>query len=198
MIKSPGYGRKGDKGDVGATGATGPIGLASTVPGPAGSNASATPLGTATPLAAGTATAGSSTNAAREDHRHPAQTVPAAATATPLVSQGTGAVGTSAAYAREDHRHPVMSGVLQLVGNVTITETLLVSLALGIQRKTATLSGIATTDKLMFAPNGVPTAGCEAVNVYASATNQVTVACYLPALGIGATYSIPISVYRVV
>jgi len=130
--------------------------------GETGSNASATPLGNATPLAAGTASAGASTSAARDDHRHPLQ-----------------------------------AGTLTNLGNVTISETLLISLALGIQRKTATLSGVAVGDKLLFAPNGVPTAGCEAVNVYASATNQVTVSCFLPALGIGATYSIPVTVYKV-
>jgi len=127
--------------------------------GPAGANAT---LGNATPLAAGSASAGSSTSAARDDHRHPLQ-----------------------------------AGTLTSLGNVTISETLLISLALGIQRKTATLSGVAVGDKLLFAPNGVPTAGCEAVNVYASATNQVTVSCFLPALGIGATYSIPVTVFRV-
>lgn len=45
------------------------------IKGPAGSNASATPLGTALPLSDITpAVAGSSTNAAREDHRHPLPT----------------------------------------------------------------------------------------------------------------------------
>lgn len=55
-------GAKGDKGDAGATGAIGP----------AGSAASATPLGTTPALAlATTASAGTSTSAAREDHVHP-------------------------------------------------------------------------------------------------------------------------------
>jgi len=57
-------GPQGPQGSVGATGATGATGAA-------GSNASATPLGSATPKALGTATAGSATNAAREDHVHP-------------------------------------------------------------------------------------------------------------------------------
>jgi len=161
-------GPTGPSGSVGPTGPTGATGLTGnqgptgpTGPtGPAGANAT---LGNATPLAAGAASAGSSTSGARDDHRHPLQ-----------------------------------AGTLTNLGNVTISETLLISLALGIQRKTATLSGVAVGDKLLFAPNGVPTAGCEAVNVYASATNQVTVSCFLPALGIGATYSIPVTVYKVV
>jgi len=78
-------GAKGDVGPQGATGATGAQGpIGATGPtgaqgvkgdtgatGPAGSNATATPLGTATPKALGTATAGTSVNAAREDHVHP-------------------------------------------------------------------------------------------------------------------------------
>lgn len=60
---------------------------------------------TEAPLAAGTASVGSSNKFALEDHSHPAQSVPAAATATPL-APGTAAVGTSTKYAREDHRHP--------------------------------------------------------------------------------------------
>lgn len=75
-------GPQGIKGDTGATGATGPSGSAGATgaqgpkgdtgaTGPAGSNATATPLGTATPKALGTASAGTATNAAREDHVHP-------------------------------------------------------------------------------------------------------------------------------
>jgi len=95
-VKVPGPGQrgaKGDKGDAGPAGAAsivpgpkgdkGDTGAASTIPGPAGpagptgatgpagSNATATPLGTATPQALGTAAPGSSTNASREDHVHP-------------------------------------------------------------------------------------------------------------------------------
>lgn len=164
--------------------------------GAAGSSASATPLATVPPLAPGTAAVGVATKAAREDHVHPAQTVPVAATATPLAA-GTAAVGTGTAYAREDHRHPLQAGTLTQVGNVTATETLLVSLSLGVRRLAVTLTGITTTDKLLFTPNGTPTAGCEAINVTATATNQITVSMILPVLGIGATYSVPISVWRI-
>jgi hypothetical protein len=51
-VKAPGYGRRGK----------------------AGSNATATPLGTATPQPLGTAAPGTSGNAAREDHVHALQT----------------------------------------------------------------------------------------------------------------------------
>jgi hypothetical protein len=86
---------------------------------------------------------------------------------------------------------------LQFIGNVVVTDTALVSLALGMKRKDLPLTGVVATDKLFFTPNGVPTTGCEPVNVYASAANTVTVSYFTPALGIGATFSIPVSVYRV-
>lgn len=61
---------------------------------------------TIAPLApAETAAVGDSTKYARENHVHPAQDVPAPATATPL-APGVAAVGTSDKYAREDHKHP--------------------------------------------------------------------------------------------
>lgn len=69
-------GPKGDKGDTGAASTVpGPVGPAGPTgaTGPAGSNASATPLSNATPKALGTAAPGSSTSAARDDHVHPAQ-----------------------------------------------------------------------------------------------------------------------------
>lgn len=95
-LRSLGYGKGGVKGDTGpapsltiggvttlAAGASATAGITGGpaytlnlgIPqGAAGSAASATPLGNATPLAAGVASAGAATNAAREDHRHPAQT----------------------------------------------------------------------------------------------------------------------------
>lgn len=87
---------------------------------------------------------------------------------------------------------------IAFVGNVTVSETTLLSLALGMKRMNIALQGVSATDRLFFTPNALATTGCEAVNVYASAANQVTVSYFTPALGLGATYSIPISVYRVV
>lgn len=157
-------GPKGDTGERGEVGPAGPKGDKGDIgdPGPAGSNATATPLGSAAPKALGTAAAGSSSNAAREDHVH-----------------------------------PLPSGRTVPVGNVTVAESLLVSLGLGMKRMAVTLNGVAVGDKLVFTPNGVATAGCEAVNVYPSAANQVTVSYFTPALGITASYSIPITVYKI-
>lgn len=166
--KTPGYGAGGKQGTKGDTGATG---AASTVAGPkgekgdtgaAGSNASATPLGTALPKALGTAAAGTSVNASREDHVHPAN--------------------------------------LQLVGNVIVTETVAVSLALGMKRMTLPLTGIVMADmgKLVVVPNGTSTTGCEVQNAYPAAANSVSIGYFTPSLGLLATYTIPCSVYRVV
>lgn len=82
------------------------------------------------------------------------------------------------------------------IGNVIVTETLLVSLALGTKRMTRPLSGVGASDKLLAVPNGVPTAGCEVLNAYPAGANQVSVGYYTPALGIAATYTIPVSIYR--
>jgi len=166
-VRSPGYGPKGPKGDAGAAGVKGDTGTAGAIgaTGPAGSNASATPLGIATPKAPGTAAAGTSANAAHEDHVHPLQ-----------------------------------GGTLTFIGNVSVAETLLLSLAVGMKRKDFPLTGVTSADanKLVLIPNGTPTAGCEAVNAYPAATaGQVSIGYYTPLLGIGATYSIPVSVYRI-
>lgn len=122
----------------------------------------ATPLGSATPRALGTANAGTATNAAREDHVH-----------------------------------PLPAGRLELIGTVTVSETTLLALGLGMKRMALTLAGVNPADRLVFVPTGLATAGCEAVNVYASSANQVTVSYFTPALGLAASYSIPIAVYRI-
>lgn len=86
---------------------------------------------------------------------------------------------------------------LTLLGNVTVTETLLISLSLGMKRMALALTGVATGDKLIAVPNGAPSAGCEVVNAYPAGTNSVSIGYYVPALGIGATYTIPVSVYKI-
>ena len=61
----------------------------------------------AAPLMDGTASIGTSTLLARQDHVHPADTSKLGlGTATPLMD-GTAAVGTSTLGARQDHRHPI-------------------------------------------------------------------------------------------
>lgn len=83
-----------------------------------------------------------------------------------------------------------------LLGAVTVSETLLVSLSLGTKRMTKALVGVMTTDKLLAVPNGLPTSGCEVVNAYPASAGNVSIGYIVPALGVGATYSIPVAVYR--
>ena len=89
------------------------------------------------------------------------------------------------------------TGTLQFIGNVTVSQTLLLALGAGMARRALTLAGVKTTDRLTFAAITPCAAGCEAMNVYATAADQVTVAYNTPALGIGAVISIPIAVYRI-
>ena len=91
------------------------------------------------------------------------------------------------------------NGRLTLVGNVTVTETTLLSLALGMKRMTLPLTGIATADmgRLVVIPNGTSTTGCEVQNAYPVGANSVSIGYFTPALGLGATYTIPVSVYRI-
>lgn len=93
------------------------------------------------------------------------------------------------------HTH---SGLMQFIGNLNVSETLLLALSVGMKRKAFPLSGVAATDLLVFAPTGAPTAGCEVVNVYPAGANSVNVGYYTPALGIAASYTMPIAIYRIV
>jgi hypothetical protein len=70
--------------------------------------AAGTPVaGNALPLAAGTASAGTASAYAREDHVHPSAGGGGAPPAiTPPLMDGVAAIGISNYYAREDHRHP--------------------------------------------------------------------------------------------
>lgn len=88
---------------------------------------------------------------------------------------------------------------LALVGNVNVTETPLVALTLGMKRKEFDLPGATTSDKFVLVPNGSATAGCEAINAYASAVaNKVIIGYYTPTLGVNSTYSIPVTIYKVI
>lgn len=167
-------GAKGDTGATGATGAQGPQGLK-------GDTGAAGPQGATGPQGL----AGSN------------------ASATPLGTSapkalGLAAAGAAASASREDHVHPIPSGLMQFIGNLNVTETLLIALAVGMKRKTFALAGVAATDLLVFAPTGAPTSGCEVVNVYPAGANSISVGYYTPALGIASSYAMPIAVYRIV
>lgn len=89
------------------------------------------------------------------------------------------------------------TGRLVFIGNVTVTQNALLSLSAGMVRATLPLVGVIATDRLMFATITPCEAGCEALNVYATAKDQVTVSYNRPGLGLGAVINIPLAIYRV-
>lgn len=88
------------------------------------------------------------------------------------------------------------AGALALVGALTVSETAVIAITVGIKRKAITLSGVSTADRLFFTETGAPTNGCGVISVRPTANNQVTVSYYTPALAIGASFAMPIAVYR--
>ena len=112
----------------------------------------------------------------------------------------TGAKGDTGATGPQGIQGPsgITTGRLVFIGNLNVAETLLVSLSLGMKRKTFALAGVGATDTLAVFPTGAPTTGCEVVNAYPSGAGNVSIGYYTPALGIAAAYTIPISVYKVV
>ena len=78
-----------------------------------------TMLGTATPyVESGAGAVGTSALLARQDHVHPAQTIPAPGSATPVVESGSGSSGSATPYSRQDHVHPAAAAP----GNHTYTD----------------------------------------------------------------------------
>lgn len=182
--KTPGYGLggkpgpKGDKGDTGAAsivagpkGDKGDTGAASTVAGPKGDKGDKGDTGaTGSP--------------------------PPLGTATPQ-ALGTAAAGTATNASREDHVHPLPTPRLALVGTYSVGESGLITLALAVRRYSLTISGLATTDRVLAVLNGVPQNG-SLQDVYVSAANTLSVGALVPTLGVAATVTIPIAVYKVV
>lgn len=89
------------------------------------------------------------------------------------------------------------NGRLELIGTLNFSETLLVGLAVGMKRRTVALSGVTTSDRLVFVPTAAPTVGCEVINVYPASAGNISVGYYTPLLSVGASYSMPIAVYRI-
>jgi hypothetical protein len=166
-------------------------------PGPAGQNATAAQVAeavnaymAANPLSGAVASAVAAYMAANPP--------PVPATVAPLADNATAVLGTGLRYAREDHRHPLPSGRLELVGTKTVSETMVLSVSLGVRRITTTLTGVTTSDRLVGVVTGAPSAGVGFFDVFPASAGNISVDALVPALGIGATWSIPLAVYRVV
>lgn len=87
-------------------------------------------------------------------------------------------------------------GLVQ-IGTATLGETALISLSLGVKRYTVNIAGVTTGDRIMAALSGVPTNGT-IQDAYASAAGVVSIGVLVPAIGIGATISVPVVIYKIV
>jgi len=167
-VRSLGYGIKGQ---TGATGAQGPQGLK----GDTGSSGATGATG-ATGSTGPTGPKGDTGNTGAQGPVGP--TGPTGATGT---AGATGAAGTNATV---------------LVGTVTLAESSLVTLALGVRRVTTALTGTVTAGSYVAIPVSAPPAGYSIQDAYCSTAGQITVGLIVPALGIASSYSIPVRIFR--
>lgn len=84
-----------------------------------------------------------------------------------------------------------------LVGTVTLAETGLVTLSLGVRRLTVSLAGTLTAGSYIAIPVAAPPTGYSVQDAYCSSANQITVGLIVPALGIASSYSISVRIYKV-
>ena len=83
-----------------------------------------------------------------------------------------------------------------LVGTVTLAESALITLALGVRRVTVALAGTVTAGSYVAAPTAAPPAGYSIQDAYCSTAGQITVGIIVPALGIATNYSIQVRIFR--
>lgn len=83
-----------------------------------------------------------------------------------------------------------------LVGTVTLAETALVTLALGVRRVTTALTGTVATGSYVAVPTAAPPAGYSIQDAYCSTAGQITVGLIVPALGVATNYSIQVRIFR--
>lgn len=185
--KVPGYPLKGGMGDAGAQGPIGPAGPK----GETGATGSAGPkgeTGSQGPKGEAGAKGDSGMQGIQGVKGETGATGPASTVPGPQGPQGIqGPAGTPAPT----------TGRLVLLGTINLTETLLISLAVGMKRKTFPLAGVTAMDTLLAIPTAAPTTGCEVVNAYPASAGNVSIGYYTPLLGIGATYAIPTAIYKV-
>lgn len=86
---------------------------------------------------------------------------------------------------------------LALLATATLGETTLISLSLGVKRYNVTATGASTSDRIVVTLTGAPQNGT-LQDAYVVSANTVSVGILAPALGIGATISVPIAIYRVI
>ena len=125
---------------------------------------------TATPLIAGTGAVGTSLKYAREDHVHPAQTVPQGYNSNPEMD-GTAASGVSDAYARGDHVHPTDTSRVP-------TSRTINGLPLTSDINITSVANADTADALttLVAIDGVYFSGTQSIHHYATCSTEASTA----------------------
>ena len=83
-----------------------------------------------------------------------------------------------------------------LIGTATLSESGLVTLALGVRRVTTALTGTVTTASYVAVPISAPPAGYSVQDCVCSTAGQITVGLLVPVLSIAGSYSIPVRIYR--
>jgi len=83
-----------------------------------------------------------------------------------------------------------------LVGTVTLSESGLITLALGVRRVTTALVGTVTAASYVAVPVSAPPAGYSVQDCVCSTAGQITVGLLVPAISIAGSYSIPVRIYR--
>ncbi len=83
-----------------------------------------------------------------------------------------------------------------LVGTVTLAETSLITLALGVRRVTVALTGAITTGSYIAVPVSAPPSGYSIQDCYCGTTNQITVGIIVPVLAVATSYSIQVRIIR--
>lgn len=92
----------------------------------------------------------------------------------------------------------IVSGTdaIVLVGTSTVGETATVAISAGVRPVTTTVAGVVVGGAYQVVATSAPPAGYALHDAFASATNTLKVNVTAPLLAIGASYSIPIKVYR--
>lgn len=172
------------RGDVGSTGATGSTGSAGAT-GAVGAQGSTGSTGaTGAQGAQGIQGATGATGA-----------TPPLGSATPQ-PLGAAAAGTATNASREDHVHLLPTGINTSLGTVTIAESSLTTLALGVRRVTVPVTGSVIGANYLAFPTAALPAGYGIVDAICTTNGSIVFGLLVPILTIG-SYSIPVRVVKV-
>lgn len=170
-------GDTGDRGDIGPTGqrgATGDVGPA----GPSGVKGDTGPAGATGP---------------KGDPGATGQTGPTGAAG---AKGDTGATGPQGPQGIKGDTGAVGPTGTTLAGTVTIAESALINLALGVRRVTVAMAGATVGASYVATPTGAVPAGYSIQDCYCTTAGQITVGVIVPVLTVAGSYSIPVKIYK--